>query len=106
MTKIFVRVSNTESTAVLHEGDIGPGGEACEIEHEIAVTVESEEGGAEAEDVEDSPDPEHVLDGQVPRGVDDGVGEHEGVTGGEGHAERQVDRVELEAGGEAQDHRD
>ena len=97
--------------AVLHQTGIGPVREGVEAKHELAVTVEGEDGGGDAEEVEDGPHAQHVLDGQSTSRVHDGIGwsgdrQHEGMTGGEGDPQAQVDGVDVEAGGEAQDHRD
>ena len=105
-------VSSAEATAaVIRQSGIGPVREGVEAEHEVAVTVEGEDGGGDAEEVEDGPHTQHVPDGQSTSRVHDGIGwsgdrQHEGVAGGEGHSQAQVDGVDVEAGGQTQDHRD
>ena len=97
--------------AVIRQSDVGPVREGFEIEHEVAVTVEGEDGGGDADHVEDGPHAYHVLDGQSASRVNDRIGwsgdrQHEGVAGGEGHPQAQIGGVDVEAGGETQDHRD
>ena len=75
------------------------------------MTVEGEDGGGDADHVEDDPHAQHVLDGQSTSRVNDCIGrggdrQHEGVAGGEGHPQAQIDGVDVEAGRETQDHRD
>ena len=95
-------MSATERPDILGEADISPAREAAEPKHLIPVTVEAEESGCDAENVEDDPHPHHVPDGEPPRRVDDGIGrgghrQHEGVAGGESDAQGEVQRVELKA---------
>ena len=105
-------ISSAEALAALiGQGGIGPVWEGVEAKHEVAVGVEGEDGGGDADEVEDGPHAHHVLDGESPSRVDDGVGrsgdrQHEGVAGGEGDPQAEVGGVDVEAGGETQDHRD